>query len=140
MIALADIPDPVFAKGTMGDGVGILPSGDTVVAPGDGMVVAAQATGHAFGMALDGGVELLIHVGIDTVQMQGDGFDVHVKAGQKVTAGTPLVTFDRDKIEAAGYSMATPVIVMNTKKFASVEQVADGDVAIGDPVIEVHPT
>ncbi|MFM9377306.1 glucose PTS transporter subunit IIA [Gordonia sp. VNK21] len=140
VIALADIPDPVFAKGTMGDGVGILPSGDTVVAPGDGMVVAAQATGHAFGMVLDGGVELLIHVGIDTVQMQGDGFDVHVKAGQKVTSGIPLVTFDRGKIEAAGYSMATPVIVMNTKKFASVEQVADGDVAIGDPVIEVHPT
>ena len=80
-------------------GVGIEPSGDTVYAPADGIVVAAQPSGHAFGLVLDGGIELLIHVGIDTVQLKGEGFDVKVTKGQKVTAGTPLVTFDRKVIE-----------------------------------------
>lgn len=138
VLPLSDVPDPVFAGGTMGGGVAIDPSGETVFAPAKGMVVAAQPTGHAFGLVLDGGIELLIHVGIDTVQMNGDGFDVFVKAGQKVEAGTPLVTFDRAKIEAAGYSPITPVVIMNTKKFASVTKIADGAVEFGTPVIAVE--
>jgi len=89
-------------------------------------------------MVLDGAVELLIHVGIDTVQLAGEGFEVHVKAGQKVTAGTPLVTFDRAVIEQAGYSLVTPVIVMNAKKFAGVRPLAEGEVAVGDPLIGVQ--
>ncbi|MFW0792972.1 glucose PTS transporter subunit IIA [Gordonia sp. CPCC 205515] len=138
VVPLSDVPDPVFAKGTMGGGAAILPSGDTVYAPANAMVVAAQPTGHAFGLVLDGGIELLIHVGIDTVQMKGDGFDVKVKAGQKVEAGTPLVTFDRAKIEAAGYSIITPVVIMNTKKFASVQQIGSGPVSVGTPIIGVE--
>ncbi len=138
VVALSAVPDPVFAAGTMGGGVAILPSGDTVYAPANAMVVAAQPTGHAFGLVLDGGIELLIHVGIDTVQMKGEGFEVKVKAGQKVTAGTPLVTFSRKAIEDAGYPLITPVVIMNTKKFASVEQIADGDVKVGVPVIAVE--
>lgn len=130
--------DPVFAKGTMGGGVAILPSGDTVYAPAVATIVAAQPTGHAFGMVLDGGIELLIHVGIDTVQLKGEGFDVKVKAGQKVEPGTPLVTFDRAVIEAAGYPLITPVVVMNTKKFASVEQIAEGETEVGAPIIAVE--
>ncbi|MCH5641473.1 MULTISPECIES: glucose PTS transporter subunit IIA [unclassified Gordonia (in: high G+C Gram-positive bacteria)] len=137
-VPISDVPDPVFAKGTMGSGAAIKPSGDTVYAPADGMVVAAQPTGHAFGLVLDGGIELLIHVGIDTVQMKGDGFDVKVKAGQKVTAGTPLVTFDKAKIAAAGYSDITPVVIMNTKKFPSVTQIGTGQVSVGDPLIAVE--
>ena len=81
------------------------------------MVVAAQPTGHAFGLLLDSGVEVLIHVGIDTVKLKGAGFDVHVAKGDRVTAGTPLVTFDRKVIEDAGYSLITPVIILNSKKF-----------------------
>ncbi|MGV9710110.1 glucose PTS transporter subunit IIA [Gordonia sp. NPDC003424] len=138
VVPLSDVPDPVFAKGTMGGGAAILPSGDTVYAPAKATVVAAQPTGHAFGLVLDGGIELLIHVGIDTVQMNGDGFDVKVKAGQKVEAGTPLVTFDRAKIEAAGYPIITPVVIMNTKKFASVEKIADGQVSVGTPILAVE--
>jgi PTS system beta-glucosides-specific IIC component len=137
-VALSDVPDPVFAKGTMGGGVAIEPSGDTVYAPAAAMVVAAQPTGHAFGLVLDGGIELLIHVGIDTVQLKGEGFDVKVKAGQKVDAGTPLVTFDRAVIERAGYPLITPVVVMNTKKFASVDQIAEGTATVGTPVIAVE--
>ncbi|MEE4023094.1 glucose PTS transporter subunit IIA [Gordonia sp. PKS22-38] len=138
VVALSEVPDPVFAGGTMGGGVAIEPSGDTVYAPANGMVVAAQPTGHAFGLVLDGGIELLIHVGIDTVQLKGEGFDVKVKAGQKVEAGTPLVTFDRSVIDKAGYPIITPVVVMNTKKFASVEQIAEGTTSVGDPVIAVE--
>ena len=138
VLALSETPDPAFAGGTMGGGVAIDPTGDTVYAPANGLVAAAQPTGHAFGLVLDGGVELLIHVGIDTVQMGGDGFDVHVKAGQKVKAGTPLVTFDRAKIEAAGYSPITPVVVMNTKKFQSVEGIANGPSPVGTPIIAVE--
>ena len=116
VLPLSEVPDPVFSKGTMGPGVGIMPTGDTVFAPAGGMVVAAQPSGHAFGLVLDGGIELLIHVGIDTVQLKGEGFDVKVTKGQKVTAGTPLVTFDRTIIEEAGYSLVTPVIVLNGRK------------------------
>ncbi|GAA3690824.1 glucose PTS transporter subunit IIA [Gordonia hankookensis] len=138
VVSLSEVPDPVFAKGTMGGGVAILPSGDTVYAPAVATIVAAQPTGHAFGMVLDGGIELLIHIGIDTVQLKGEGFDVKVKAGQKVEVGTPLVTFDRKVIEAAGYPLITPVVVMNTKKFASVEQIAEGETKVGTPVIAVE--
>ena len=139
VIPLSEVPDPVFGKGIMGPGVGIIPSGDTVYAPANGMVVAAQPTGHAFGLVLDGGVELLVHVGIDTVKMKGEGFDVHVTKGEKVTAGTPLVTFDRKLIEAAGYSTITPVIVLNGRKFGSVSSTVEGDVAVGDPLLDLAP-
>ncbi len=139
VLPLSEVPDPVFSKGTMGPGVGILPTDDTVYAPADGMVVAAQPSGHAFGLVLDGGIELLIHVGIDTVQLKGEGFDVKVTKGQKVTAGTPLVTFDRTIIEEAGYSLVTPVIVLNGRKFGSVTAAAEGTVAVGDPLLTLAP-
>jgi len=138
LVPLADVPDPVFSKGTMGPGVGVEPSGDTAYSPGNGIVVAAQPTGHAFGLVLDGGIEVLIHVGIDTVQLKGEGFTVHVNKGDKVTTGTPLVTFDRKVIEDAGYSLVTPVIVMNGKKFAAVDPGAPGPVAVGDPILTVQ--
>lgn len=139
VLPLSEVPDPVFSKGTMGPGVGIVPSGDTVYAPADGMVVAAPDSGHAFGLVLNGGVELLIHVGIDTVQLKGAGFEVQATKGQKVTAGTPLVTFDRMVIEDAGYSLVTPVIVLNGRKFGSVTPAADGDVGVGEPLLRLAP-
>ncbi|MFT3715823.1 MAG: glucose PTS transporter subunit IIA [Gordonia sp. (in: high G+C Gram-positive bacteria)] len=138
VMPLESTPDPAFAGGKMGGGVAIDPTGNTVYAPANATVVAAQPTGHAFGLVLDGGIELLIHIGIDTVQMGGDGFDVHVEAGQKVKAGTPLVTFDRAKIEKAGYSVVTPVVVMNTKKFLSVTPVFQGPAPAGTPIIAVE--
>jgi len=138
LIPLADVPDPVFSQGTMGPGVAVLPSGDTAYSPGNGMVVAAQPTGHAFGLVLDGGIEVLIHVGIDTVNLKGEGFTVHVAKGDKVTTGTPLVTFDRSVIEQAGYSMVTPVIILNGKKFASVVPVDEGVVTAGTTILEVE--
>lgn len=137
IVPLSEVPDPVFSKGTMGPGVAVMPSGDTAYSPGNGVVVAAQATGHAFGLVLDGGIEVLIHVGIDTVELKGEGFDVKVKKGDRVSVGTPLVTFDRKVIEDAGYSLITPVIVLNGKKFGSVEPVATGTTTAGAPILTV---
>ncbi len=139
VVPLADVPDPVFSKGTMGPGVAVLPSGDTAYSPGSGVVVAVQPSGHAFGLVLDGGIEVLIHIGIDTVALKGEGFDVKVTKGQKVSAGTPLVTFDRKVIEAAGYPLITPIIVLNGKKFGAVEPAADGEIAVGAPLLAVTP-
>lgn len=113
VVPLSEVPDPTFAQGIMGPGVAIQPSGDTVVAPADGTVGATFESSHAIALELDDGTELLIHVGIDTVQMKGDGFETLVEKGDRVTAGTPLLRFDTAKIAAAGYSAITPVIVLN---------------------------
>ncbi|MDY0910153.1 glucose PTS transporter subunit IIA [Microbacterium sp. CFBP9034] len=139
VVPLSEVPDPVFGGGVMGQGVAIIPTGDTVYAPGAGTVAAAQPTGHAFGLVLDGGVELLIHIGIDTVNLNGEGFDVKVKAGDRVELGTPLVTFDRKVIEDAGYPLITPVVVLNADDLGQIIPVLEGEVTAGTPVITVAP-
>lgn len=139
VVPLGEVPDPVFGKGIMGPGIAIEPSGDTAYAPGSGTVIAAQPTGHAYGILLDSGVEVLIHVGLDTVKLKGAGFDVKVAKGDRVSAGTPLVTFDRKVIEDAGYPLITPIVVLNAKKFGAVEMTGPGDIAAGAPLITVQP-
>jgi len=139
VVALSEVPDPVFAGGVMGPGAAIEPTGNVVYSPGPGTVAAAQPTGHAFGLVLDGGLEVLIHVGIDTVNLGGEGFDVHVKNGDRVELGTPLVTFDPDVIRKAGYSLVTPVIVLNADDFGEVAPVLEGDVTPGASLITVDP-
>ena len=136
VIPLDQVPDPVFSAGTVGKGVGIEPTGTTVVAPGDGTIVVAQATGHAFGIKLDNGIELLIHVGIDTVNLEGRGFEVKVAKGDRVRTGDPLVTFDPKVITEAGYSLVTPVLVTNGRRFAEVTRLAEGEVNPGDAIFE----
>ncbi|OAH51697.1 N-acetylglucosamine-specific PTS transporter subunit IIBC [Microbacterium oleivorans] len=113
VLALSEVPDEMFADGTMGPGVAIDPTGDVISAPADGRVESVFPTGHAIGLRLDDGTELLIHVGIDTVAMKGDGFETLVTAGQRVSAGEPLVRFDRARIVAAGHSPITPIVVLN---------------------------
>ena len=114
VIPLAEVPDPTFATGIMGPGLAIEPDGELVCAPADGTVAMVFKTGHAVALTLDeGGTELLIHVGLDTVAMDGDGFEVLVSQGDKVTAGTPLLRFDAAKIAAAGHPAVTPVVVLN---------------------------
>ncbi|WP_244964121.1 PTS sugar transporter subunit IIA [Pseudoclavibacter helvolus] len=136
IVPLSEVPDAVFSQGIMGPGAAIKPSGSVVYAPGTGTVAVAQTTGHAFGLQLDNGLEILIHVGIDTVELDGKGFDVRVKVGDKVTPETVLVEFDRDIVEAAGFSLITPVIVLNAAAFASVEAVGLGSGKVGTPILE----
>lgn len=112
IVPLEDVPDSTFADRLLGGGVAIDPSGSQVVAPAAGVVSQAFPTGHAVALTLDDGAEVLIHVGLDTVKMNGEGFTVHVKNGDRVTAGQSLVDFDRSAIEAAGYKAITPVVIL----------------------------
>ena len=140
VMPLDKVEDPVFSTGVVGQGAGISPAdGKTIVvtAPAAGTLAVAPASGHAYGITLDSGVEVLIHVGLDTVNLEGKGFDVKVKQGDRVTAGQELVRVDRKTIEDAGYSLTTPVLITNTDKFASVEVVAEGEISSNAPLIRV---
>ena len=136
-VALSDVNDPVFSSGAMGQGIAIKPTEGVVYAPADAEVTIAFATGHAYGLKTANGAEILIHVGIDTVSMNGEGFDQKVSQGSKVKAGDIIGTFDSAKIAAAGLDDTTMVIVTNTADYASVTPVAEGTVAKGDAIIEV---
>jgi len=139
VVALEDVPDPVFSSGAVGKGAGIEPSDGAsikVVAPADGSVVVAPSSGHAYGLALDNGLEILIHVGIDTVNLAGKGFDVKVAKGDRVKAGQTLVVVDRAVIEEAGYKLVTPVLVTNYMNFAEVEVIASGDIETGADLVK----
>ena len=137
VVALSDVNDPVFSSGAMGQGIAVKPNEDVVYAPADAEVTIVFPTGHAYGLKTANGAEILIHVGIDTVSMNGEGFSQKVNQGDKVKAGDVLGTFDSAKIAAAGLDSTTMVIVTNTADFASVNPVASGSVAKGDAVIEV---
>ena len=136
-VALENVNDPVFSSGAMGQGIAVKPSQDVVYAPADAEVTIVFPTGHAYGLRTANGAEILIHVGIDTVSMNGEGFNHKVAQGDKVKAGDVLGTFDSAKIAAAGLDNTTMVIVTNTADFASVNPVASGSVAKGDAIIEV---
>ena len=120
VIAREAIPDDTFASGVLGDGVGIEPSDELVVAPFDGTISSVAESQHAVGVESNG-MEMLIHVGVDTVNMQGDGFTCLVKEGDEVKAGQPLIRFSREKIKAAGYSDTVAVLLTNSDDLEGVE-------------------
>ncbi|MBW3094963.1 glucose PTS transporter subunit IIA [Bifidobacterium sp. 64T4] len=138
VVSLDESGDPVFASRALGEGVAIQPSDSTVVAPVSGVLSTVAETGHAFGIKTDDGVEVLVHVGIDTVKMNGEGFAVAVKTDQRVNAGDTLVTVDFDKVKQAGYSTTTLMTVTNTMALASVTPKTDIDVKAGDVVIDIQ--
>ncbi|MGT2770849.1 sucrose-specific PTS transporter subunit IIBC [Streptococcus intermedius] len=137
IVDLKDVNDPVFSSGAMGQGIAVKPSEGVVYAPADAEVTIAFATGHAYGLKTENGAEILIHVGIDTVSMNGEGFNQQVAQGDKVKAGDVLGTFDATKIAAAGLDDTTMVIVTNTADYVSVTPVAEGAVTKGEAVIEL---
>jgi PTS system sucrose-specific IIC component len=134
-ISHEDIPDETFASGVLGAGVGIEPSEGVVYAPYDGEISSTTETKHAIGITGAGDMELLIHVGVDTVNMQGDGFELFVKEGDKVKKGDKLITFDIEKIKAAGYSPTTAVLLTNSDDYDDFKVEKIGDVAVGDEII-----
>ncbi|MGT2715180.1 sucrose-specific PTS transporter subunit IIBC [Streptococcus respiraculi] len=137
VVALENVNDPVFSSGAMGKGLAVKPSEGVVYAPADAEVTIAFETGHAYGLKTVSGAEILIHIGIDTVSMEGDGFEKLVAAGDNVKAGAPIAKFDASKIAAAGLDDTTMVIVTNTADFAAVEALASATVAHGDAFIKV---
>ena len=137
VIALSEIDDPVFAGGAMGNGIAIEPTDNKVYAPFDGEIEFIAESKHAIGLKSEDGVELLIHVGMDTVQMDGKGFDVKVKANEKVKAGELLLEFDKDAIQKAGYSLITPVVITNSFEFEQKELCLDQEISYGKSIINL---
>jgi PTS system beta-glucosides-specific IIC component len=120
MIPLKDVQDAAFSTESMGKGIAIEPSEGKVVAPFDGKIVSLFPKKHAIGLLSDDGVEILIHIGLNTVKLNGKYFEAHVEEGQRITKGQTLITFDLEKIREEGYVTQTPVIVTNTYSYADV--------------------
>ena len=137
-IAMTEVSDPVFASEALGRGIAIVPAEGKLYAPAAGTVLVLADTGHAVGMKTDGGTEILMHIGIDTVTLKGAPFTAHVKVGDHVDAGQLLMDIDLDAIKAAGLDTVTPVIISNTAEFAEVSPVASGAVAPGDAIVETR--
>lgn len=133
-VPLTDVPDPVFAEKMVGDGIAILPTSNQVLAPCDGKVVQIFPTNHAVGIEAEGGVDLLIHVGIDTVELKGEGFKRLVEEGTEVKRGTPLLEIDFEKIRAIGKPVITPTIVTNMTKVEIVTR-HEGPVTAGQTIV-----
>lgn len=133
---MADLPDPVFSGGMMGAAVGVWPEKGIAYAPISGWVTAAMP--HAFGITADNGLEILIHIGVDTVEMHGNGFDVFARQGARVTAGEPLLTFDKKKIEKAGYKDIVITAIINSSEFPHLQLIPKENAFAGKPLFSIE--
>lgn len=131
VIALSQVPDPVFAEKMAGDGIAIDTTGDTIVAPCDGELTLVFQTNHAFALTLKDGVEVLVHIGIDTVSLNGEGFQRLVEPGNVVKAGTPIIKINRDVITSKGISLITPVLITNVEIVKDITPVVGTTVTAG---------
>lgn len=136
-VKLEDVEDEVFSQKILGEGAAVEPSEGKLYAPCDGKIDSVFDTKHAVNMVSDDGVEILLHIGIDTVKLGGQYFEAHVSDGQEVKKGDLLISFDMDKIKAAGYKVTTPIIIGNTDDYASVEPVAQNSVSAGDMILKI---
>ncbi|WP_194948239.1 PTS beta-glucoside transporter subunit IIBCA [Actinomyces trachealis] len=139
VIPLNEVEDAVFSSGALGDGLAVEPNGGAVVSPLDGEVILAFPTGHAYGIRSVSGIEVLVHVGMDTVKMEGKGFSPKVKQGDQVRKGQVLVDVDWDAVKTAGYQTVTPVVVSNGAQFAGLIGKASGTVTRGGDLYQVEP-
>lgn len=136
-VPITEVPDPTFSEKMLGDGFAVIPSEGKIYAPADGEVSMVFDTLHAVTMTTDQGVELLIHVGLDTVTLKGDPFKAHVTAGDHVKKGDLLMDADLEKIMAAGLNTITPVLVCNTDDYEKITLLKEGEVTPGEEVIKI---
>ncbi|KGP74408.1 PTS sugar transporter subunit IIA [Pontibacillus yanchengensis] len=132
IVQLEDVPDPVFSQKMMGEGIAIEPANGEVVSPVEGEVVQVFPTKHAVGLQTKSGIELLVHIGLETVSMDGEGFEAHVKQGDKVSAGDKLITFDVDLVNEKAKSSVTPVIITNSDSIENLETLNTGEAVKGE--------
>lgn len=137
VMVLADVSDKAFASEQLGKGIAIVPEEGRIYSPIDGTVEAAFPTGHAFGLKSNTGVEILLHIGFNTVELNGQHFNVKVENGQSIKKGDLLVEFDIDKIRAAGYDITTPVLVTNYNEFSGIIQTNDANKKVGEDIITI---
>ncbi len=134
-IPISEVADPTFAEEILGKGIAIKPTDGKFYAPADGVITTVFPTGHAIGMSTPDGAEILIHVGLDTVQLKGEHFNVLAKADQNVKKGDLLLEADIEEIKKAGYDTVTPMLICNSADYAKVDCKKDGSVEHGDTVI-----
>ena len=137
-VPLKEVSDPTFAEEMLGKGAAVIPEDGKFYAPADGEIGMVFDTLHAVSMTTDFGAEILIHIGLDTVKMKGEGFTGHVKAGDHVKKGDLLLEVDVEKVKAAGYDTVTPMLVCNTPDYASVEGITGNDVDPGDDAVVIE--
>ena len=138
VVALSDVPDEAFASGAMGSGVAVEPAEGKLYAPADGIIETVFETKHAVGLTTADGVEILLHIGIDTVKLGGKYFQTHIEPEQAVKKGDLLVSFDMDAIKAEGYPLTTPMIICNTDDYAAVEALVSGNVQGGADLLTIR--
>ena len=136
-VPVSEVPDPTFAEGMLGNGVAIIPTEGKVVAPCDATVDMVFSTGHAVSLVADFGAEILIHVGLETVGLEGKGFTVHAENGQMVKKGDLLIEADLEYIKAAGLNTITPVVICNTDDYKTFNTTTGKAVTNADMVIEM---
>lgn len=134
---LSEVPDPAFASGALGNGFGVEPNDGKVTSPITGQVMMVFETKHAIGLVAENGVEVMIHVGLDTVNMKGEGFTANVKAGDQVKVGDLLLEVDLDAVKAAGHPTVTPIVITNTANYQAVELIKTGDIQHGDDILTI---
>lgn len=137
VIPLKEVKDAAFSSGALGDGLAVLPESGELYSPINGTVVALFPTGHAIGLSTDSGVEILIHIGMDTVSLEGKGFETSVSVGDKVIRGQKLIDFDKDAIISAGYDIITPIVITNTQDVLSIKKTNKADVTNNDTLLTV---
>ncbi|WP_294763479.1 beta-glucoside-specific PTS transporter subunit IIABC [uncultured Lactobacillus sp.] len=137
VVPLRQVKDEVFSSGSMGKGIAIKPKDGQVCSPLDGEVVMVFPTGHAIGLKSNNGAEVMIHIGMDTVELDGKGFTTLVKKDQKVKKGEPLINFDLEAVKEAGFETTTPVVVTNSNNYHEVNAVANGTITIGDALLDL---
>jgi len=138
IVAMKDIPDAVFAQGMVGPCIGIEPSNGTIVAPCDGKIIQLSDTLHAFGIVGNGGEQILVHIGIDTVSMKGEGFEAKAKVGDSVKAGQPIIEMNIDKVKEAGHPTVVITILSNAKDYSEVTFTEANSVTTNDDLIVLN--
>ncbi len=137
-VSIKEVPDPTFGEEILGKGIAVIPEDGHVYAPADGEISTVFPTGHAVGMTTPDGVELLIHIGLDTVELKGEPFTIKIENGQNVKKGDLLIVADLEKIKAAGKDIITPMVICNSDAYSSIEAFTGKDVEAGDEVLKLN--